>query len=717
MPGPLSFAANITASFAATIAGFLAAGGTDYLIQNAGYFVAALIVGGALLYGLKDVARLSPVRVMAISRVSFSESIRRRVLWVTPVAIVGIIVVAQFLDPVDPQDALRQTTKVCLFATGLVVVVTAIILACTNLPKEIDSRVIYTIVTKPTTRLEIVLGKVLGFAWVSLVILVIMGAFSLAYLKLREWRTMAWIRDQLAADRVDVQFRPAFQLYADNGLLVTKSMADPTAAQIMAEPPTRGGPVVLSGGQSQYFLVPFEPTAEEKQQVRNAVANGGEVYLLNSVGYRQRIPTPDEANTIRELRLPTAPIGGGGQQDSLLPTLPSFAAVEVPIPQIGVHLYSKDLEKLVDDKLINKGEPLQLPPTGGAPRPVGAPLAPEAVEQILAVDRFYALVDVTTITVDYLVGEEPTVLAYVTPGSQPQAVRPAPSPTDPTRPTPPAFEAHRGRFGMQLRGRSDGRGAVAVFPFQDVDVPAGGMVTVETRIGVESAGDYEDEANVTQRVEMRVHNRSTGQTSDPVEVRAESHRAVPVAVPAEFFAGGDFEIYLRALNDGAWYGVEKNSVSLVRSSQPFSWNLFKGLLVLWLMSVLVVAIAVFTSTFLSWPIAIVLTLFILLGHWGVSQLGDIAGTGLGTEVTQAMGLDDPTAARIVRGSVGFLTNTLNFIAQFLPDISKFPATEDIERGISMPPEKVAGAAWVLLGYGVPVTLLAYVILRNKEVAP
>lgn len=709
MPGLASFTAS-----------YIAAGGVDYLIQNAGYFVAAIIVGGALLYGLKDVARLSPVRVMAISRVSFSESIRRRVLWVTPVAIVGIIAVAQFLDPVDPQDALRQTTKVCLFATGLVVVVTAIILACTNLPKEIDSRVIYTIVTKPTTRLEIVLGKILGFAWVSLVILVIMGLFSLTYLKLREWRTMAWIREQLAADRVDVQLRPAFQLYAANGLLVTKSMADPWAAHVMAEPPAPGAPVVLAGAQSQYFLVPFEPTAEEKQQIRSAAENGGAVFLLNTIGYRQRIPTPEEAKQIRDLRLPTAPVGGDAGEGSLLPTLPSFASVEVPIPHVGVSLYTKDLDRLVEEKYINGGEQVQLPPSRGQPRPVAAPLAPEAVEQILSVDRFYVMVNANTLTVDYLVGEVPTVLAYVTaPGAQPQAVMPAPFPADPSRPTPPLFESHRGRFGMQLPGRSDGTGAVAVFPFDDVDVPAAGdgTVTIEARIGIESAGDFEHEANMTPRMAMQVHNRTTGKTSEPIEVRVESNRAVPVVVPAEFVSGGDFDVYLRGLNDGAWYGVERSSLSLVRSSQPFSWNLLKGLLVLWLMSILVVAIAVFTSTFLSWPIAIVLTLFILLGHWGVSQLGDIAGTGLGTEVTQAMGLNDPTAARIVRGSVGFLTNSLNLISKFLPDISKFPATEDIERGISMPPEKLAGAAWVLLGYGVPITLLAYVIFRNKEVAP
>jgi hypothetical protein len=701
----------------------VAAGVTDYFIQNAGYFAAVVIVAVGLLYGLRDIARFSPVRALAISGVSFVESIRRRVLWVTPVAIVGILAVAQFLDPVDPQDALRQTTKVCLFATGLVVVITAIILACTNLPKEIESRVIYTIVTKPTTRLEIVLGKVLGFAWVSLAILLIMGLFSWGYLSLREWRTRSWIRQQLAADHVDVALRPTFQVYADNGLLVTKSMADPVSAHVMARPPEPGRPAVLAGGESQYFSVPFELTAEQKEDVRNAVKAGGGAFVLLTVGYEQRIPTAEEAKTIRDLRLPTAAAGGDTSmsQGSLLPSLPTLAAVQLPIPQMTVHLYNKDLSKLVDDKLVNEGKPVQLPPGGNRPKAAPAVIAPEALEQMLAADRFFVMVDANTVTVNYLISEVPAVLAYASgPDAQPQAILPAPDPSDPQRPTPPSLESHRGRFGMQMRGRSDGSGVVAAYPFSGVKVPAGGaddLVTFEANIGIESSPEYDKEGNVTPVMSFQVRNRGTGETSEPMRIRVESHRAVPVTVPARLLAGGEFDVYLRGLNDGVWYGVEKRSISLVRSAQPFSLNLGKGLLVLWLMSILVVAIAVFCSTFLSWPIAIVLTLFILLGHWGVSQLGDIASAGLGTEVTQAMGLEDPTAARIVRGSVGFLTNLLGFIAQFLPDISKFPATEDIERGISMPPDKLAGAAWVLLGYGVPVTLLGYVILRNKEVAP
>src|SRR4051812_39871415 len=102
--------------------------------------VGCLIVAAIVALGWKDVIRFAFRRVWAIAGVSFRESIRRRVLWITPLAIVGVIAITQLTRPFDEQDAIRQTVRYCLFASGLIVVVSAILLACTNLPKEIESR-------------------------------------------------------------------------------------------------------------------------------------------------------------------------------------------------------------------------------------------------------------------------------------------------------------------------------------------------------------------------------------------------------------------------------------------------------------------------------------------------------------------------------------------------------------------------------------------------
>src|SRR4051812_23714398 len=184
---------------------------TDFLYAHLNWwlFVIAIVVGVGVGFG--DLLKLSFRRIWAISGVCFDESIRRRILWITPLAILGVIIVSQLQKPIDEQDAIRQTTKFSLFATGLLVTVTAVILACTNLPKEIETRVIYTIVTKPTTRLEIVVGKVIGFAKVSLTILLIMGVFTWGYLGLRAWNMRREISQRLQNGAVDASMRPTYE--------------------------------------------------------------------------------------------------------------------------------------------------------------------------------------------------------------------------------------------------------------------------------------------------------------------------------------------------------------------------------------------------------------------------------------------------------------------------------------------------------------------------
>jgi hypothetical protein len=137
------------------------------------------------------------------------------------------------------------------------------------------------------------------------------------------------------------------------------------------------------------------------------------------------------------------------------------------------------------------------------------------------------------------------------------------------------------------------------------------------------------------------------------------------------------------------------------------------------MSVLVTAVAIFTSTFLSWPIAVVLTLVILLGHWGVEQISDSLGSEMGNQVaTDLFGRDANAArAKVVSSSVNALSTGLKAFAGVLPDISRYAATEDIERGITIPAIKLREAAAVTFGFGIPLVVLAYVLLRNKEVAP
>jgi hypothetical protein len=196
-----------------------------WLGNNMGPVLAgAIVVLGLLVYGLRDTLGFSLRRARAIAGVCFDESLRRRVLWVTPLAILGLVIVCQLQHPIDEQDAIRQTAKFCVFAAGLVVVLTSLILACTNLPREIESRVIFTIVTKPATRLEIVVGKVMGFAQVSATILIIMGLFTAGYLQVRSWSLSNSIQSKLASQSVDAPMVATLQHYKTAGLLTARTL-------------------------------------------------------------------------------------------------------------------------------------------------------------------------------------------------------------------------------------------------------------------------------------------------------------------------------------------------------------------------------------------------------------------------------------------------------------------------------------------------------------
>src|SRR5262245_8374175 len=236
----------------------LSAGPSDFINQHLGWILFAIAIVLGIGFGIGDLARLSKRRIGAIASVCWAESIRRRVLWITPLAILGVIIVSQLQRPIDEQDAIRQTIKACVFATGLLVAVTTIILACTNLPREIENRVIYTVVTKPTTRLEIVLGKVVGFARVSALILIIMGVFTCLYLRVRAWSMEHYIGQRLeAAEAVPDGMRATLAHYKQEGLLTARTLGTPQQLQVMGRLPDKTGKRWMVGDGEGDMLVPF----------------------------------------------------------------------------------------------------------------------------------------------------------------------------------------------------------------------------------------------------------------------------------------------------------------------------------------------------------------------------------------------------------------------------------------------------------------------------
>ena len=683
------------------------------------YLAAAILVVGLLMAGIGDLARFSFTRIWAISGVCFQESIRRRVLWITPLAIAGVIVAVQLLNPLDAQDAIRQTIKYSLFATGTLVVLVTIIMACTSLPKEIDNRVIFTIVTKPVTRLEIVLGKIVGFGRVSALLLGIMGLFTMGYAQIRASHLRADARGRIESLNVNDPSRPTLEHYAKFGLLQSKAYAWPVDFQQFARVPMPQDTVRwMSGNDEEGALVGFDLPAEmfpEADAATGTTPDNGGLIVQGHIqyefheGHQDWHPTPFPGD------LPNPAVFKG------------LSLKERGRPAVSLDILGSDKFNLIPTAEL---------PNGGN---VLLSTSKEGVQDLLQIksrplDRLYQIpqehrrifVKVTgSGPIRYGIGRDSLRLFSPRLKSLGKSGIIDPLMESDGKIAWPVFRGRELQGAQQLRGGADlQKVATGVFAFRNTHPPSGSAtVPIELRVGIEGSGEEVSALEAITRAVVQIVNKQTGQVTPTIEFPIESNRTAFFNVPVDALTGGDFDVQLRCLGPGHYLIIRgataQRTLQLVTANEPFAFNLFKSLLVMWLMSVLVVMVAIFCSTFVSWPIAVVLTVVILLAHWGAQQIADSSGPGAGAQIMKDFfpSNSDPARLKAFTSAIDGLTRLLNIVSKVLPDISQFSATEDIERGVSIAPRVLLESIKVIAAFGLPLTVLAYVFLKRKEVAP
>ncbi len=693
----------------------------------------AVVVAVAMGHG--DMLRFRMRRVNAIAEVCFRESIRRRVLWITPLAILGVVVVSQLQKAMDEQDAIRQTTKYCLFIAGLIVTIAAIILACTSLPKEIENRVIFTIVTKPATRLEIVLGKVLGFAAVSAAILLIMGAFTWGYLQVRSAAMMSHVREDLASDNISPGLRSTYRHYQSAGLLSVKSLEMPVSLEESSRIPDDSGIRWIAGRSTQYYPAAFNLSEADVNAMAALVdpANGptGGIGIDVKVHVQKHAPDADEKTQLRDGHFPME-VDPGALVSG--PQVPSTAPVREPslIPQIAAQITDENGVVLGQDELSLETRWPKFDPKlkYSDNLEVLLPLPQKVFKAIVFPDngrplrKFKVEIQGITPAMEFGVDAKSVQLLLVRGEKLVSAIAPQ-SWARPGAPEEPKVYGRLGRTGMQIRGQAGGGGAVGIFRFDHAAVPTdpGSKLSLQVKVVLDRGGDLDANQNVASAISVQVRNRTTGSESQPVMLEPETGRASFVDVAQNVVSGGNFDVFVRGLTPGQNVSLQgptasAPSIALATADHSFTFNLFKSLFILWLLSVLVVTVSVFCSTFLSWPIAVVLTLLLLLGRWGVDELGDsLSVSGIRNVPGDIFGVKDPAPVTAITDSLQVLSDILRNGAKILPDINRFPAFEDIERGINIGGAKVRDALGETLGYGIPILLLTYLILKRKEVAP
>ncbi len=132
---------------------------------------------------VRDLPNTSMRRTYAIGKLAFKEAIRRKVLAVVGIFIVGLMFAGWYLDP-SSDVPVRLYISFVLTTTNYLVLLLGLYLATFSLPTDIKNKTIYTITTKPVRATEIVLGRILGFGMIGTVILTVLGLLSFVFV----WR-------------------------------------------------------------------------------------------------------------------------------------------------------------------------------------------------------------------------------------------------------------------------------------------------------------------------------------------------------------------------------------------------------------------------------------------------------------------------------------------------------------------------------------------------
>ncbi|MEZ6042544.1 MAG: hypothetical protein R3C20_18750 [Planctomycetaceae bacterium] len=134
---------------------------------------------------LEDLGSLSPRRIYAVTLLTVKEAVRRKALLVFVVFAVLLMFAGWFISNANERADLQVNVHITFVLTTIawLMLPPVIFLSCWGIPEDIRLRSLHTVVTKPARRIEVVLGRILGFGSVAAVVLAVMGVIGYVWVQ------------------------------------------------------------------------------------------------------------------------------------------------------------------------------------------------------------------------------------------------------------------------------------------------------------------------------------------------------------------------------------------------------------------------------------------------------------------------------------------------------------------------------------------------------
>ncbi len=608
-----------------------------------------------ILMAIGELLRVRARRLTSIALLSITESVRR--MWAPWVVITVFLVILAFthwfLAPPRIAEMGRIYVSTLSFLCMILLAVMVTILTPLSIPHDIQNQTIYTVVSKPVRRIELIWGRMIGFMAIVTVLVVVFYSISLLYL----WRNVGGaIRDTEALASKEAQ---AGRMTQANQL---RDQADQLRNRMSARMPIEGSLTFLDSKGTRH-LVGIDVGGEQSmKRPRSHIEGATAATAIWTYGPAVPDPFDPEPDPRRQRRLSRpVPVETLLDPDSLEGLLNRV---------LNVRYLIRSAEEERNDPKVTPARARQLS---------------------ASIDRNRA-------------EEKRATSAYVKLKSE----------IDEIEAKAAALPADRAAEADSLRRQAE---ALHSRPFT-LEMSFNVYRTTKGRIGD------------PVYAQVKVVNPVTGAEKDNI-IPIREYYTNRLVIPAGVLAGSlnALRVEVRCMSRTQYLGMAEGDLYILGKSGNFGANFFKGLLGVWLQAMVLTAIGVFAGTFLSWPVALLTTIFFFLtgevffpyllefsnqsllgGGPFESMLRMIAHENQMSEMT-------PTLTVITAKTLDSIFNpVMARLVYIVPNFSALDVSNTVSHGYYVPWMLMLSNGLLALAYAVPFSIAGYIILKNREVA-
>lgn len=600
---------------------------------------------------LNEFLRVRVRRLVSIALLTITESVRK--MWAPWIVITVFFVILAFthwfITPPRAAELGRLYVGTLSLLCSLLLTVMITILTPLSLPYDIQNQTIYTVVSKPVRRIELIWGRMIGYmAIVSLLVFVFYGV-SMLYL----WRTVGGtIRDTEALAAKEAAANRVTQA------ALRRDEAEQLRTRMSARVPIPGSLSFLDSKGAQH-VIGIDVGSEQGRHPRSHIEGATPAAAIWTFG--------------PAVRDPFSP-----------PTRPIYLDRRVPVDELldadsveGLHNRVYELQFQIERAEQARNDP-RTTPARSRQLSASIPRNKEELERLNS--------------------------AYLKRKSE----------ADDLEAKAKALPSDRAAEADSLR-----RQAAALHSRN---------VTIEMSFNVyrTTKGRIGDPVYA----QIRVTNPNTGAFYENIFPIREYYTNREL-VPARILEGslGALRVEVHCISPTQYLGMAEQDLYILSAPGSFGVNFFKGLLGIWLQAMVLTAIGVFAGTFLSWPVALLTTIFFfiagqvffpyLLEFSNQSLLGGGPFESLIRMLSHENQMSEltPTVTVVTAKTLDSLvTPVMARLVYLVPNFSALDVTNTVSEGFYVSWLGMFGNLLLALAYALPFSIAGYLILKNREVA-